>query len=312
MRAVSWLLFGLVGLAAAPAAEIPLQRPGDREFILDKADMITPEDEKKIKESNDRLLTETATPIIVVTIESMAKYGGENSTIEEFARTLFDQWEIGQATLQNKPHDRGILLLVARDDRAARIELGTGWGLGYDRNATWIMENRIIPVFKDGKFSEGIVAGVTGLEDMVRGRDLKPAGRDTLPGPRSVAPNPVPNEVPRDAPPPAQLPPSGPSIGSRGICDGFGGLLPIAGIGIALLLRLFGGGSRRRGFGGYGGNYGGFGGYPGGFGGGFGGGGFRGGSSGGSHSSGGSSSGGFSGGSFGGGRSGGGGATGRW
>lgn len=308
--ALACLLLTLLA-APAPAADIPLQRPADREFILDKADMITPEDEKKIKESNDRLLTETATPIIVVTIESMAKYGGENATIEEFARTLFDQWEIGQAMLQNKPHDRGILLLVSRDDRAARIELGTGWGLGYDRNATWIMENRIIPLFKDGKFSQGIVAGVTGLEDMVRGRDLKPAGRDTLPGPGSVAPNatpnPVPTEIPRDPPPPVQLPQPGPSIGSRGICDGCGGLLPFAGIAIVILLRLFGGG------GGWGGRrrWGGFGGYPGSYGG-FGGGGFRGGSSGGSHSSGGSSSGGFSGGSFGGGRSGGGGATGRW
>jgi uncharacterized protein len=306
--AIACLLLTLAATrSTASAADIPLERPGGREFILDRAEMITPEDEKRIKESNDRLLTETATPILVVTIESMAKYGGENSTIEEFARTLFDQWEIGRATVDNKPHDRGILLLVARDDRQARIELGTGWGLGYDRNANWIMEQRIIPFFKDGKFSEGIVAGVEGLEDMVRGRDPTPAGPDRLPGPRSVAPDPEPDAVPRSAPPPAQLPSPSPGFGSRGICDGFGGLLPIAGIGIALLLRLFGGG-RRRGFGGFGGYGGGFGGYGGGYGG------FGGGSFGGSRSSGGGGgrSGGFSGGSFGGGRSGGGGATGRW
>lgn len=289
--AIACLLLTLVPTpSAASAADIPLQRPGDRDFLLDRADMITPEDEGRIKESNDRLLTDTATPIIVVTIESMAKYGGESSTIEEFARTLFDQWEIGQAMVDGRPHDRGILLLVARDDRQARIELGTGWGLGYDRNANWIMEQRIIPFFKDGKFSEGVVAGVEGLEDMVRGRDLTPAGPDRLPGPRSVAPDAAPDAAPPSVPPPAQLPSPSSGIGSRGICDGFGGLLPIAGIGIALLLRLFGGGGGgwgRRGFGEYGG---GFGGYRGGFGGG---------SFGGSRSSGG-------------GRSGGGGATGRW
>lgn len=309
MRTAALLFVILVAAGTrAPAAEITLPRPGDRDFIVDRGDLITPDDEKRIKESNDRLLTETATPIVVVTIESMAKYGGGDATVEGFARALFDQWEIGHATVDGKPHDRGILLLVARDDRAARIELGTGWGLGYDRNATWIMENRIIPLFKDGRFSEGIAAGVTGLEDMVRGRDLTPAGSgsgslpgrsDSLPGPRSTSPAPGPN-VP--APRPLPVPDSTPGIGGRGGCDGMGGLLMFAAPAVMLLLRFLGiGGGRRGGFGGFGGGYGGYRG-------GFGGGGF----SGGSRSSGGGRSGGFSGGSFGGGRSGGGGATGRW
>jgi uncharacterized protein len=283
------------------AAEIPLPRPGDREFLVDRADMISPDDEKRIKESNDRLLTETATPIVVVTIESMARYGGDNATIEEFARKLFDQWGIGHAMVDERPHDRGILLLVARDDRQARIELGTGWGLGYDRSSRWIMDERIIPHFKEGQFSQGIVAGVEGLEAMVRGRDLTPAGPDVLPGPRMPA---EPNASPSaDPPPPPHVPRADPNLGNRW-GEGLGALLPFGAIIIALLLRAFGGGmfGGGRGFGGYRGY--------GGFGGGMLGGGGR--SSGGRSFSGGSSGRSFSGGSFGGGRSGGGGASGRW
>jgi len=66
--------------------------------------------------------------IIVVTINSMAQHGGEGMRIETFATLLFDQWQIGHAKLGGQDWNTGILLLVSRDDRKARIELGAGWG----------------------------------------------------------------------------------------------------------------------------------------------------------------------------------------
>ncbi|MCA8947536.1 MAG: hypothetical protein KDB29_14975, partial [Planctomycetes bacterium] len=77
------LLFTLVGLAAPGFAQtkLKLEPPGEREFILDRADLIKPEDETKIRELCDKLLTDKATPIVVVTIESMAMYGGAGMSI---------------------------------------------------------------------------------------------------------------------------------------------------------------------------------------------------------------------------------------
>src|SRR5437868_4995527 len=72
------------------AQAIALDRPGEREFVVDKADLITPEDEQRIRQICDQLLTDTASPILVVTLESMAKYSTRGTmTVERFARILF-------------------------------------------------------------------------------------------------------------------------------------------------------------------------------------------------------------------------------
>ncbi|MEZ6058667.1 MAG: TPM domain-containing protein [Planctomycetaceae bacterium] len=151
---------------------IDLARPGDREFILDEAGMLTEADREKIRVLADKLLTDKAAPIIVVTIESMAQHGGQGLRIETFARLLFDQWEIGPDKLGETAWNYGILLLVSRQDRKARIELGAGWKRDHDDDALRIMDDLIIPEFKQGNFSAGIVAGVEGLDAMARNLEL--------------------------------------------------------------------------------------------------------------------------------------------
>ena len=69
-------------------------------------------------------MTDKAIPIIIVTIESMAKHGGAGMRIETFATLLFNQWQIGHAKLGDQDWNTGILLLVSKGDRKARIELG--------------------------------------------------------------------------------------------------------------------------------------------------------------------------------------------
>ena len=163
-------------VAAGPvrALDITLERPGDREFIRDRAEMITAEDEEKIRKICDALQSavEHPIPIIVVTIENMAAHGGGGMRIETFARLVFDQWEIGHATVGQQMWNKGILLLISKGDRRARIELGAGWEPGNDELCQQIMDEQIIPYFKAGKFSAGIVAGVEALDLMARGESL--------------------------------------------------------------------------------------------------------------------------------------------
>lgn len=152
--------------------QIDLERPGDRDFVLDLANLIDDADEQSIKQLADKLLTDKAAPIIVVTIESMAKHGGAGLRIETFATLLFDQWEIGPEKLGENPWNYGILLLVSQQDRKARIELGAGWKRDKDAQCQQIMDELIIPKFKQGEFSKGIVAGVEGLDKMARDLQL--------------------------------------------------------------------------------------------------------------------------------------------
>lgn len=166
------IAFCMMATSSAPAIEIRLEPPGEREFIRDLAGMLEPNAKEHIRELCDRLLTDKATPIIVITIESMAQYGGDGMRIETFATLLFDQWGIGHATLGDQEWNTGILLLVSRDDRKARIELGGGWGRREDALCRQIMDEHIVSEFKQGRFSEGIVAGVEALDKMARKLEL--------------------------------------------------------------------------------------------------------------------------------------------
>jgi len=179
LRAGLWLMAAAAAALslACPAAaqEIDLERPGDREFVRDLAELISPEDEQRIAELADQLLTDKVTPVIVVTIESMADHGGAGMRIETFAHLLFDQWQIGHAKVNEQKWNTGILLLVSRGDRKARIQLGAGWGREKDELCAQIMGEQIIPRFKAGAFSAGIVAGVEALDAMAREKQLPAA-----------------------------------------------------------------------------------------------------------------------------------------
>lgn len=178
------LLFVLVAGAAsvAGAQAINLEPPGERDFILDRAGLIRPQDAESIRAICDKLLTEQVIPIIVVTIESMAQYGGQGMNIEKFAYELFNQWGIGYESVNGVAWNRGVLLLISRDDRKARIELGATWGRGADTYCQQVLDEQIIPNFKDGRFSQGILAGVVALDKLARNEPLPKAAQSKSSG----------------------------------------------------------------------------------------------------------------------------------
>jgi uncharacterized protein len=171
LHAAFMSLFGS-SLAAAEPGEITLNPPGPREFILDNAELLSPEQKDKLKKLCDKLLTDKATPINIVTIDSMAEYGGAGMRIETFATLLFNQWQLGVAEIDGKAWNTGILLLVSRNDRRARIELGAHWRRDQDALAQKIMNEQIVPHFKEGDYAAGIMAGVESLDKMARGLEL--------------------------------------------------------------------------------------------------------------------------------------------
>mgnify|MGYP001281127546 FL=1 len=178
----------LVPNQSSPPAEKPLPKaedilrinlepPAEGEFVLDKARIIDEATKHQINEICAALLREKATPIIVVTIESMAAYGGAGLRIETFAMLLFNQWGIGLPEVNGQVWNTGMLLLVAVGDRKARIELGAGWKRDHDQAAQKIMDELIVPRFREGDYSAGILAGVQGLNNMARGLAIPTAPR---------------------------------------------------------------------------------------------------------------------------------------
>ena len=89
-------------------------------------------------------------------------------SIEQFGIRLFDAWKIGR-----KGVDDGVMLIVAKDDRRLRIEVGYGLeGALNDATAKRIISEIITPQFKAGNFSGGIDAGVDAILKVVDGEPL--------------------------------------------------------------------------------------------------------------------------------------------
>jgi len=92
----------------------------------------------------------------------------EPETIEEFGIRVAESWKLGR-----KGVDDGVLLLVAKDDRKLRIEVGYGLeGALNDATAKRIVSEVITPYFKRGEFYPGIDAGVSAIIKVVEGEPL--------------------------------------------------------------------------------------------------------------------------------------------
>jgi uncharacterized protein len=100
----------------------------------------------------------------------------EPETIEQYGIRVADQWKIGR-----KGIDDGAILIVAKQDRTVRIEVGYGLeGIMPDAIAKRIVESEIVPRFKQGDFYGGIDAGVTRMIAVIDGEPL-PAPNRTAP-----------------------------------------------------------------------------------------------------------------------------------
>lgn len=89
-------------------------------------------------------------------------------TIEQFATRVFDDWKLGR-----KGTDDGVLLIVAKDDRTLRIEVGYGLeGAITDAISGRIIREQIVPRFQEGDYAGGVEAGVMAIQKLIDGEAL--------------------------------------------------------------------------------------------------------------------------------------------
>lgn len=95
----------------------------------------------------------------------------EPEAIEQFGIRLLDAWKVGR-----KGIDDGAILIVAKEDRRLRIEVGYGLeGVLNDATAKRIIDEIITPKFKAGDFPGGIAAGVDAILTVAAREELPPA-----------------------------------------------------------------------------------------------------------------------------------------
>ncbi len=152
---VSTLL--LLALAVPAFGSTPLPEPVG--FVNDFANVISAETEASIAQTLTVFQASTTNEVAVVTISSL---GGDY--IESYAENLFEKWGIG-----DEEKDNGILLLLAIEDRALRIEIGYGLeGVLTDSEAKAIMD-QMTPYLQDADYDGAVSFAVQGIIDATEG-----------------------------------------------------------------------------------------------------------------------------------------------
>ncbi|MCB0414128.1 MAG: TPM domain-containing protein [Bdellovibrionales bacterium] len=125
--------------------------PKIQNYVNDYAQIVDAQDERALNTLLNALKKKTGMEFIVLTVENLSGLPIEMASIQ-----VVDQWKLG-----TKKEDKGLLLMISKTDRSLRLEVGQGLeGVLPDVYTSRIIQDTILPYFKRGQFSKGIVNGV--------------------------------------------------------------------------------------------------------------------------------------------------------
>ncbi|HEY2344472.1 MAG TPA: TPM domain-containing protein [Xanthomonadaceae bacterium] len=162
MLFVAWLLLcGCASAADAVAQRVPV--PALNARVTDQTGTLDPTQVAALEAKLAALESAKGAQVAVLIVPSTAP-----ETIEQYSIRVVDAWKLGR-----KGVDDGVLVLVAKDDRKLRIEVGRGLeGSIPDAIANRIIDGTIEPKFKNGDYAGGLDDGVDRLIGLVNGEPL--------------------------------------------------------------------------------------------------------------------------------------------
>ncbi len=153
----------LLLLLAATVAQAALEFPPLTGRVVDNANLLDGQSKAQLTQMLQAHEQATGEQVVVVTLPNL-----QGANIEDYGYQLGRHWGIGQ-----KGKDNGALLIVARDERKLRIEVGYGLEDRLtDAQSSVIINQLITPAFKRGDFSQGISAGVAAMIQVLGGNPL--------------------------------------------------------------------------------------------------------------------------------------------
>ena len=169
-RAVSALLLACaLGGCAPSAAQVPV--PPLKGHVTDQTGTLTSEQTAALEQTLTAFEARKGSQLAVLMVATTAP-----EEVEQYALRVAEQWKLGR-----KKVDDGAILVIAKNDRAMRIEVGYGLeGALTDLTSKRIISETLLPRFKGGDFYGGISAGV---DQVIRVIDGEP-----LPAPTARAP----------------------------------------------------------------------------------------------------------------------------
>lgn len=165
LRALTFVsLFMVQGLAAEPPAGLS-RLPELKSRITDPAGALDAADETLLERKLELLEKEKGSQVVVVIINST-----DGEAIEQYSMRLAEAWKIGR-----KGADDGVILLLAKQDRKIRMEVGYGLeGAIPDVEARRIIDLVMVPRLREGNFFQAVSGGVDAIEERIRAEPLAP------------------------------------------------------------------------------------------------------------------------------------------
>ncbi len=154
-------IFGSLSSGECYAIDIP-DRPAS--YVNDYAQILSSSAKAHLEEKLMVFEKETSNQVVVAIFKSL-----EGASLEDFSIKIAEKWKIG-----SKKNDNGVILLIFKDDRDVRIEVGYGLeGALPDATARMIIQNEIVPSFRSADFDGGVEKAVTAIMQATRG-EYKP------------------------------------------------------------------------------------------------------------------------------------------
>jgi uncharacterized protein len=158
----------MLALACLKAGAMPAVPPLSGR-VVDRAGMLTGDDAVRVEQAILDLEGATGGQMAVLTLPTL-----DGDSLERFSVQVAETWKIG-----NKGRDDGAILLLVRDNRDIRLEIGRGWeGPVNDARAGDIIRG-MTPYFRAGRFGDGTVFAVQRVHAFVTGKT--PTGVPALP-----------------------------------------------------------------------------------------------------------------------------------
>lgn len=152
MKIIASFLFSFLILTSGAWAEF--QVPALQGPVMDQVGYLSGSDRRELE---DLLRSVNSRGIAQIQILIVPTLDGE--PIEQASIKITDQWKLGDAK-----KDNGVLFLIAAQDRKLRIEVGQGLeGAIPDLIAGRIIRDTVVPYFKQGQFSQGILQGTKAI-----------------------------------------------------------------------------------------------------------------------------------------------------
>ncbi len=164
MKRLITILLVLVTAATSVFAEIP-DRPNPPKLVNDFAEILSKNENEQLEGTLVQFARETSTQIVVVIVKDLEGYEPG-----DYSFRLGEKWGVGQ-----KDKDNGIVILLKpkEGESKGQIFIATGYGLeGVLPDAVvngTVIDNEMIPYFKEGNYFKGLTSGIKVIMDISRG-----------------------------------------------------------------------------------------------------------------------------------------------